>query len=103
MEKKRVLCVCQCGHSRSAALVRILHKNGYPAIACGAGTAGNWLPRLCQDADVIVLMQEQFRPYIMPLYHPKIKVMDIGIDVWSNPFNQQLLDLVEGRLHELEL
>jgi len=83
----KILCICHYGHSRSAALVRMLHHHKYDAICCGVGTAGEWLETLCREADMIVLMEEGFRDRIIAPFQYKIKVMDIGRDQWSNPFS----------------
>ena len=93
------LCVCQYGHSRSVALTRVLHGRGYHAVAVGVGTAGTAFPVLCGFADTILLLDKQLIPYVAP-WAGKVTLMDVGPDVWSNPYNADLLDLLGGMVDD---
>lgn len=91
----RFLCLCQYGHSRSAALVRILHSRGIEAVALGAGTSPSLIRDVAPMVDVIVVMQPHFADAVPVGHRSKVVTMDIGHDRWSNPYNQELLSLVE--------
>ncbi len=93
----RALCVCHYGHSRSVALVRRLHHRGIEAIAAGAHTAG-WvgLKVLSEWASHIFVMEPQFIEQIPYEERDKVIVIDVGPDKWSNPYNPELLALVDS-------
>jgi hypothetical protein len=92
----KFLCICHYGHSRSAALVRVLHGRRHEAVCAGAGTSPSVLPALVQWADVVVNMV----PNEIHLDTPKQVIIDIGRDQWSNPYNQELLKLLEAKVIE---
>lgn len=91
---RRFLCVCQYGHSRSVAMARALHAAGQDAIACGWQTAGSGLDHLCDWATDILVMDENYRPKILPTQQHKVKVLHVGHDVWANPYHPELYALV---------
>lgn len=92
----QALCVCQYGHSRSVALVRRLHHRGINAVAAGVGTAGPlFLKAMCDEATHIFLMEPHFVLHIPKEFRHKVVVMDVGPDIWSNPYNQELLQKVD--------
>ena len=89
------LCVCQYGHSRSVALTRVLHSKGLQAVACGWQTAGHSaLPVLCRWASDILILDDSYLQYIEEEYHSKVTAIHVGPDKWSNPYNQNLLNLL---------
>lgn len=90
------LCVCQYGHSRSAAMVRVLHGRGHAAVALGVGTATPKIMNILSDwADVVCVMQPAFSESILPAYRHKVVVVDVGPDRWSNPYSQELLGILQ--------
>jgi predicted protein tyrosine phosphatase len=96
---QKFLCVCQYGHSRSVAAVRVLHQDGMQAVAAGHETAGDTaLTVLSSWADVIFLMTPDDRHRIPADQQHKIDTsFDVGPDRWSNPYNTELLDLLTSR------
>ena len=71
-------------------MARALHHVKLPAVACGWMTAPTALHALCQWADVVVVMQEEFRAHIPAEYAAKIIACDVGHDRWSNPYHPEL-------------
>ncbi len=94
------LCICQCGHSRSVACTRILHGKGYAAVAIGHMTSGDAIIPLANWADKILVMQSYFAAYVPDSQKHKIVDFDIGPDVWSNPYNQELLKILLDKVEE---
>ena len=95
----KFLCICQYGHSRSVACTRILHLHGKDAVAIGWSTAGAEAIRLLSAwADKILLCDGQAKHYIQLIHTDKVLNFDPGPDKWSNPYNQELLDIFEQKL-----
>lgn len=93
----KFLCICHYGHSRSAALVRVLHGRGHEAVCAGCGTSPSVIVPLVRWADVVVNMV----PNEVSTGNEKEIHLDIGPDRWSNPYNQELLTLLEKKVVEL--
>jgi hypothetical protein len=92
----RFLCICQYAHSRSVACCRVLQARGHEAAALGAGTAASAIPHLSMWADKIILMDPAFGAKVpLPDRH-KIDVFDVGPDRWSNPYNEELQEIIRG-------
>lgn len=82
--KKRFLCVCQKGCNRSVFMVYRLKRHGHSAIPVGWYTEdAETLDMLCEWADCIVVMQEEFRVRIHSRFHYKVVVVDVGPDKWG--------------------
>jgi hypothetical protein len=96
----KFLCVCQWGHSRSVALCRVLHHHGHVAIAVGIQRSGDGLTVLSDWADHILTLETGFAEFIPPQYRHKVIDFHVGPDRWSNPYNQELLKLLEGMARE---
>lgn len=94
------LCICQCGHSRSVAMTRILHARGFPAVAVGASTCGEAYLHLLGWATHIIVMQAHFANIIDQnngVVRGKLVTFDVGPDKWANPYNHELLALCETK------
>lgn len=100
MDKPLYLCVCQYGHSRSVALCRVLHAKGQQAIAVGLGTAPEWLPFLCNNANKILVLERNYINHIPFDYREKVMEFHVGPDVWSNPYDKALYTLLEQMVKE---
>lgn len=96
----KFLCVCQHGHSRSVCCCRVLHELGHQAVACGWATAPDALPVLADWADRVIIMERQFQTKLPLKYMLKTVVCEVGPDVWSNPYNQELHRLIARLLKE---
>ena len=94
----KFLCVCQYGHSRSVALCRVLHSRGIGAVAVGVGTNGGAIAPLAEWADVIAVLQPAFASHVPEAHRHKIADFDVGPDRWSNPYNQELLDILREKV-----
>lgn len=86
----RVLAVCTYGHSRSVAVVRELHARGHDAVAVGWKTSGDALPLLCAWASRIIVVQESMRTKILTIFQDRVRVFELGPDIWSNPYHPDL-------------
>lgn len=89
----RVLCVCHYGHSRSAAMVRMLHKRKIEAICLGVLTSSyETITHLSQWADIVIAMTASLGEEIQPLIGDKqLLICETGPDIWSNPYHPDLL------------
>lgn len=94
------LCICQWGHSRSVAMTRILHGNGFQAVACGYAGSITALEFLSERADVILIAASYMSSFVPEQHRHKVVDLDIGEDRWSNPYNHDLLDLCKGRIQQ---
>lgn len=91
----KFLCICQYGHSRSAALVRVLHGAGHEAICLGTATARpETIAHIGIWADVVVVMEPRFSKSVPFALKDKLVQFDIGPDKWSNPYNHNLLEML---------
>ena len=86
----KFFCVCHYGHSRSAALAQVLHAQSHEAVCAGIGTSPSSLNPLSSWADKIIVLQEYMANHINPEFLHKTFIIDIGPDVWSNPYNKEL-------------
>lgn len=92
----RILCVCRRGNVRSVAVARSLKEDhGLCAIAVGFETCDAEAMRLlCGWARVIAVVREEFASRIPDEFANKVRVIDIGQDVWMNPHHPDLVKLV---------
>lgn len=96
----KVLCICEYGHSRSVALARVLHGRKIPAVAIGRGTSGDAVKVLAEWADKIIVLQPCFAVCVPAAQQHKVIVFDVGHDRWSNPYNQELLAILGGKVEK---
>lgn len=90
----KILCVCQGGNVRSVTLAYILkYQYGQDALAVG------WEPNstetknlLYKWADVIILVEDQFKKHIPKRFHKKLRVVEIGPDRWFMSLHPDLMD-----------
>jgi len=74
-------------------MARVLHGRGYPAIAIGQASGGDAIIPLADWASRIVIMQPYFMGYSPVEHRAKVVLNDVGHDVWSNPYNSDLLKI----------
>ncbi len=90
---KKFLCVCSAGSVRSVSLATALKTHfGQDAIAVGVHKNGQEVIKLlCDWADYIILMTPQFKKLLpKEIDESKIRIVDVGADVWGNPFDVNL-------------
>jgi predicted protein tyrosine phosphatase len=88
----KALCVCQYGQSRSVGLARCLRKlnRGYEAASVGWESSPSALPYLCEWAEVIFTVEPSHLQKIPARHRPKVVLLDLGPDIWSNPYHPDL-------------
>jgi predicted protein tyrosine phosphatase len=99
----KFLCVCQGGRVRSGAMAWALKDVGQDSLAAGwEATSSETLKMLCEWADGIVLMQEEFIAKLEAkigkgCFDPrKLLIVDVGPDVFGTPTHDALLPYVRG-------
>lgn len=97
-----ILCVCERGNVRSVTLASLL-KDEYDHNAIAAGWRTNGpepLLSLCHWADLIIVVEDDFRLHI-PLDHDdKVVCCDLGPDRWHVPRHPHLEALLSRWLHD---
>lgn len=96
----KYLCICQWGHSRSVALTRVLHGKGQQAVAVGWAGGSTAIDTLSKWADKILVLESSFASYVPENQRHKVVDFHVGVDRWSNPYNQDLLNLLKGMVEE---
>jgi hypothetical protein len=88
----KIVCLCQKGNSRSAALAYLLQKMGHEAIPIGLYTASRGTRKMLYDwADRIILTYRGKEHWIPPEYSSKLKIWDVGKDVYFRGYSEELL------------
>lgn len=103
--KKRFLCVCSAGNSRSVALAYVL-KDGYgqDALAMGVHKASEGTQRMLYNwADHVIVTTMEAMPMIPQQWMHKVVVCDVGADRYFRGFDQGLMEtyvrfLKQGKL-----
>ena len=96
----KALCICQYGHSRSAALAQVFHHLGHAAVAIGVGTSGDAVFPLAEWADRIFVLQPAYANHVPSKFASKVRVFDVGPDIWSNPYSQDLQFILTKMAYE---
>jgi hypothetical protein len=96
MTRKRFLTICEGGAVRSVSLATVLRwdfqQDAIPLSAAKNGPEA--VDLLCAWADYIILMQPTFETVVPKRFHLKIRILDVGPDVWGNPMHPVLRDIV---------
>lgn len=90
----KILCICEGGNSRSATLAFLL-KDGLhqDALAMGMGRASDETKNMLYKwADVIILVAGEFKDEIPKEFKSKLKVWDVGHDVYWGGASRRLID-----------
>jgi hypothetical protein len=94
--RKRFLTICEGGAVRSVSLATVLRwdfqQDAIPLSAAKNGSEA--VDLLCQWADYIILMQPHFETVVPKKFALKIRVLDVGPDVWRNPMDNELRTIV---------
>jgi hypothetical protein len=89
----KILCMCQQGNSRSVALAYLLKENKHESIAIGMlSTSRKTREMLYGWADLIIMVisEKRYRHWIPGEYQHKVKVWDVGHDVFFRDFDFSL-------------
>ncbi len=102
--KIKVLTICTGGLIRSAGLADILKLKGYDAISISHKWSEDDTFKLLSGwAEIIIAMEPKYRGRVPLLYQHKVKVMDVGEDIWYDPRHPALVSLIKGKLSEVGL
>ncbi|MDO8622683.1 MAG: hypothetical protein Q7R52_00380 [archaeon] len=120
----KILCICNHGNVRSAALARAIKDlNGqcistdldyledqfiqHEAIAIGAHCSKiETIANLSDWADLVIDLSdndEQVQIRLQEIAKKKYRRFDIGNDIWGNPFHSQLREIVGNILQQLNV
>lgn len=96
----KILCVCKGGDVRSVAMAYFLkHGKNEDAIAASYQFNSPETLKLLMDwADIIMVAEDYMRNRLPIGNASKVKSIDIGPDIWGNPFHPDLRNLIEERL-----
>lgn len=96
--------MCQRGNVRSAPLAYVLKDaHGQEAIAGGWQSLNHDTIRmLCAWADYVVVMQPAFKKYIPDEFQAKVRVVDVGQDVYGTPMHPHLMGFLKSVTREWE-
>ena len=97
----KILTVCEGGNVRSVGLAQRLKAHDHNAVAVGTMYAfASYNDRqpgtmLAEWADLVVVMSAEMLPNcgIEKNYHHKLKICEVGKDVYGNPFHHDLQKL----------
>ena len=101
----RYLCCCNHGNVRSACLARELKDKGHEAIAIGLmprvseNRDRSTIDMLCLWADKIIDMSDGYGTRLSEQH--KVTRLNIGEDVWGNPFHPALREIIRARMENL--
>lgn len=96
----KFLCVCEAGCVRSGALAFALRYNfGQRRViqVSHSKTEQEDLDMLGAWADYIVIMQPRFADKF-ERFGEKIRILDVGPDIWKNPLHDDLLEIVSRQV-----
>jgi galactitol-specific phosphotransferase system IIB component len=102
----KILTVCAHGNVRSVATRQRLNRRGYEnVIAIGVNTTTQeTLGMLCEWADLILVAEPMMLYQLPEVGHRKVsRLFTIGPDLWADPFNQELKDIVIEQIEKLDL
>lgn len=96
----KILCMCQRGNVRSAALAFLLKDYyGHDAVAIGWETAGVELKgMLFPWADLIVVLEPYMLDHVPEPHLIKTRVADVGPDGFGSPRHPVLLTRLEDHI-----
>lgn len=87
----KILTMCGYGHNRSVAAAYILsHDQGHETVAVGHRHGQELRAYLYAWADRIVVMEPHYARYVPAAYAGKVRVCNVGPDVYGDPRNVTL-------------
>ena len=100
----KCLCVCSGGNVRSVTLAFVLKHKGYDAISSIARfNSKKTFDLLGKWADVIYVVQEKYSKAIPDKWKNKIKLFDLGPDIWHHSLNKQLIKKILKIMKKLNI
>jgi predicted protein tyrosine phosphatase len=89
--------MCAGGNVRSVALKFLLkYKYGHESLSCGQdANSAETIDMLCNWADYIVILTEEYKKFVPDKYWPKMFCYDVGPDRFGYAFNQELLEILD--------
>ena len=104
----KILTVCSAGLIRSVSMTDVLKVRCVDVDVIPVGIDANskaTLNMMYEWADHIILMMEEWRPRVPSAYRHKVKVCDVGPDVYGNSRHPELIkqdwDWVKAHASEL--
>ena len=97
----KIVVMCQQGNSRSVALAYLLKEMKHEAIAIGVlSTSRNTRKMFYDWADLIILVinEKRYKHWIPKEYHSKVKVWDVGPDIFFKGYSEDLLQIFKNHL-----
>ena len=93
----KILCMCQRGNTRSAALAYLLKDfYGHDAIAAGWQSNGFEIRKVLSDwADVVIVMQPDMVVCVDEPNRNKVRVLDVGPDTYLHSRDPVLLEKLQ--------
>lgn len=76
-------------------MARYFHSRGDEAVAIGWGTSPSAIELLYDWADAVVVMEAWFVDCLPERKCPRVIIMDVGRDIWSNPYHPELITLIK--------
>ena len=101
----KFLTVCEGGAVRSVALASLLRwEFGHDAVPLSGKRNSDEVIMLLSDwADHIVVLVPEFAKRIPKRYMHKVRVVDIGPDIWFNSLHKDLLRKLGDLIHSWDL
>jgi len=100
-----ILCVCQGGNTRSVAMACRLKEKYHLKDVIAIGTRrvspetfemmGNWADK------IFVVGNEKIVREVPQKFRSKITLFDIGRDIWHNPMNKELQEIIRKELEKI--
>ncbi len=96
MKQLKFLTICEGGAVRSVCLAAILRWDfGQDAIpVSGKLVPDETLAMLCEWADFIIVMVPEYGERIPVRFTNKMRVVDVGPDIWRNSMHKQLMSIL---------
>lgn len=101
----KILCLCDHGNNRSVHFAHQLKYWKHDVLTAGLEmNAPQTLSMLCSWADIIIYTDNFQRDKVLSLYRDenKMRLFNVGPDIYPRPFNPILLKLVQKILKENE-
>lgn len=95
---KKVLVFCSEGNSRSVGCAYVLKSRPHRADALAAGirrVSPETKKMLCEWAEIIIIMHDELVPHLPEEYLPKMKLWNVGEDIYARGWKNGLTDKVK--------